>query len=66
MGIHCWEEGLEKETLVRGVINMTDPSLHMRQCFKIKFNPNSILTALLKSLSFLVLQQIEGAFIIFY
>ena len=46
MGIHCWGEGLEKQTLAQGIINRSDFSTHIYQCFKLKFHPNSILTVL--------------------
>ena len=46
MGIHCWGEGLEKQTLAQGIINRSDFSTHIYQCFKLKFYPNSILTVL--------------------
>ena len=32
-GIHCKGEGMDKQTLVQGVTNMTDPSTHIYQCF---------------------------------
>lgn len=46
MGIHCWGEGLDTQTLAQGIINRTDPSAHIYQRVKLKFYPDSILTAL--------------------